>query len=156
MNDTPTFRSISNKQRFDTSERTENVQRITNRQERVVRALTSVDCERFVLVRFAEREHRLANVDRRDRREARAKDLLLAVALAAKLVQRGRRVVDHLEADILAFAIAVQPQHEIVATARLREQMFADRRARIRLRLDDSYFSFSATATATHNNTQQQ
>ena len=78
--------------------------------------LTRVDGERFVLVWRDERCHCFANVDRRDRREFSAKhDLLVG---ARRLLEHGQDIVEHFITNVLAFAIAIEPQHDVVGAAR--------------------------------------
>eukprot|EP00955_Chlamydomonas_euryale_P001774 19811-Chlamydomonas_euryale.AAC.2 len=86
-----------------------------------VELLARVDRQRLVPVGFPERCHRRADFGGRDCRETRAEHALPSVATAATAAAAHavKRAIHDLKADILAFAVAIEPQHEGVGAGRL-------------------------------------
>lgn len=75
--------------------------------------LPCVDRQRFVAVWLHQRSHRALNIRLRDCRELSTKNLLSTNAPGEPRLKH----VEDFEADVLALAITIKPEHQVVNTA---------------------------------------
>eukprot|EP00964_Phaeocystis_antarctica_P046751 scaffold27031_cov63-Phaeocystis_antarctica.AAC.6 len=91
--------------------------------------LPSVDGARLVEVGMCERAERNVEVGRCEAAEASSEDVAIIRAGQLGRVQVDGRRVDDFEANVLALAVAVEPQHERITAGRLGAKVLRHARA---------------------------